>query len=168
LPNVNPSMPITREEIDSEVQKAFGHLPRPRQFIRGTCSCCECLEHEAEMQSFARDDLPLDQVNNPGWDPICFASNEAFLYLMPGLAGLVLDHTDDYVDQFLFHIEQPERLAAFTPVHARTLLHVLDFLLLHQAEALERSLVADEIRRIREQLEGLTSAGDLVRREPRG
>ena len=124
-------------------------------FIRGTCSCDECMEHEVVMQKFNSVDLPLDQLNNPGWDPICFASNDAFAFLMPGLVKLVLDHTDDYVQQFIFHVEQPDRLAALTPEQAQTLTHVLDFLVLHKAKELDDNFVVDDLLRTKEQLENI-------------
>lgn len=57
------------------------------------------MDHETEMQAFDPDRLPLAQLNNPGWDPICFASNAAFGYLLPGLVKLVLTFADDYIDQ---------------------------------------------------------------------
>ena len=135
------------------MREAFGYFQRPDTFIRGTCSCDECLEHEADMQKFEPANLPLEQLNNPGWDPICFASNEAFAYLMPGLVKLLLNHTRDYVQQFIFHIEQPERLASFTLEQASALMHVLDFLILHRAKTLEENFVADDLYRARESLE---------------
>ena len=156
---------MTREQILSEVQEAFGQPRRPDMFIRGTCGCEECLEHEAEMQTFNPDNLPLDKLDNPGWDPICFASNEAFAYFAPGLVKLVLDHPDDYIQQFIFHAQQPERLAAFTPGQARALVHVLDFLVLHEAKALENNLVVDELNRTRGKLE-LGAEGDAVNHAP--
>lgn len=150
---------MTHEQVIFEVLEAFAHVQRPTLFIRETCACDECLEHEAEMQSFVPDNLPLDKLDNPGWDPICFASNAAFAYLMPGLVKLVLAKTDDYVQQFLFHVEQPDRVAAFTPMQSRALTHVLDFLLLHQADALEDNFLVDELYRTREKLEQ-GAAGD--------
>ena len=124
-------------------------------FIRETCSCEECLEHEAEMQAFDPDNLPLEKLDNPGWDPICFASNAAFAYLMPGLVRLVLDHADDYVQQFLFHVDQAERLDALSPAQALALARVLDYLALQEGEAVDNNLVADELIRAREGLEKL-------------
>jgi len=156
---------MTREQILSEVQEAFGHPRRPDMFIRGTCGCEECLEHEAEMQTFTPDNLPLDKLDNPGWDPICFASNEAFTYFMPGLVRLVLDHADEYIQQFIFHAEQPERLAAFTPAQARALIHVLDFLLVHESKARGNNLVFDELKRTRDKLEK-GAEGDAGKRAP--
>ena len=72
---------------------------------------------------------------------------------MTGLVKLLLNHTDDYVQQFIFHVEQPDRFAVLTPEQARALTHVLDFLVIHRAKALEDNFVLDELYRTRERLE---------------
>jgi hypothetical protein len=144
---------MTRDDIISGVRNAFANIPRPGMFIRGTCKCEECLEHERTMQSFTPDALPLEKLDNPGWDPICFASDEAFGYLMLGLVRLALSHTDHYIQQFLFHLDHPERVGSFTPSQAGALIRVLDFLVLNEAEALDNNLVVDELYRTRERLE---------------
>ena len=69
--------------------------------------------HGVDMLVSVMVNLPLDKLNNPGWDPICFASNQAFFYFMPGLVRLTLKHADDYIQQFLFQIEQRERIDSF-------------------------------------------------------
>ncbi len=143
---------ITLEEVESEIARQFGTTPRPPQFIRGSCRCEECMEHEAQMQRFPPQRLPLDQLDNPGWDPICFASNHAYAYLMPGLVQLVLEHTAEYVEQFLFHLELPERLESFSPAQAAALVRVLDFLVLERSDLLNGVFVADELFRTREKL----------------
>jgi len=158
-----PDTQMTRDQVISEVKKAFGGIRRPDMFIRGTCSCDECRAHESDMQKFNPDDLPLDKLDNPGWDPICFASNRALGYLMPGLVRLVLAHADRYIDQFVFHVEQPERMAAFSPEQARALINVLDFLVLHEAGALDGGFVADALFRTREQLEQAAETDGLKR-----
>jgi hypothetical protein len=140
------------EEIITEMQRAFSDVPRPTMFLRGTCSCEECMEHEETMQALPQHDLPFDKLENPGWDPICFASDQAYAWLLPGLVRLVLEHTDDYVSQFMIHLDNTDRLALLTPVQARALLRVLDFLTLEHAEALDNNLVVDEVLRIRERL----------------
>jgi len=144
---------LIRNKVISEVREAFGHFRRPDTFIRGTCSCDECMEHEDTMQGFDPINLPLEQLNNPGWDPICFASNEAFAYFMPGLVKLLLNHTDEYIQQFIFHVEQSDRLAVLTSEQARALMHVLDFLVIHRVKALEENLVVDDLYRARDYLE---------------
>jgi hypothetical protein len=146
---------MTKSEILTEVRAAFSDRPRPRMFVRGTCKCDECLEHEETMQSLTPDDLPLDKLNNPGWDPICFASDEAFAYLMPGLVGLVLQYPDDYIQQFLIHIGAADRLAVFAPAQRTALLHVLDFLMIEHAAALDNNLAVEQHRRARKRLEHL-------------
>ena len=144
---------MRRSKLISDAKQAFRHFGRPDVFIRGTCCCEECVEHEGDMQIFKPDDLPLEQLNNPGWDPICFASNEAFGYFMPGLIKLLLNHTDEYIQQFIFHVEQPDRLSAFTLEQAHALILVLDFLVLHRTTALENNYVVDDLYRTRESLE---------------
>jgi hypothetical protein len=144
---------MTRDKIFSELDRAFGQLSRPSRFIRGTCACDECREHEATMQSLVLPDLPLAGLDNPGWDPICFASDEAFAYLVPGLVRLVLNHTADYIDQFLFHIDSDERVAAFSADQCRALLFALDYLFLNEAETLKNHGVVEDLLRARERLE---------------
>jgi hypothetical protein len=144
---------MKQAEIIVEARQAFSCVSRPRMFIRGTCRCEECLEHEATMQSFAPDDLPLGQLDNPGWDPLAFASKEAFAFLLPGLISLVLQNPDDYVQQFLFHLEDSERIGSLNQDQTRALLHVLDYLTLECAEALDNNLVVEELFRTRAKLE---------------
>ncbi len=91
-----------RAHVIAGVQKAFGKIQRPSTFIRGTCCCEECREHEAELQALDRHHLPLARLKNPGCDPMCFASEAASGYRLPGLVKLVLNRADEYVDQFLF------------------------------------------------------------------
>jgi len=149
---------MTREQILTGIDTACAAHARPLRFIRGSCSCDECLEHEALMQSLDRDRLPLAPLNSPAWDPICFASNDALAWLLPGLVRLLLDHADDYVQQFVFHIEQTERMEFWSPQQARALRTVLDYLVVHHSTALENNLTADDLFRAREQLEAIGGA----------
>jgi len=143
---------MTKNEIIAQVDQSFDNLSRPKMFIRGTCSCDECMEHEETMQSLGLPDFPLDKLGNPGWDPICFASDEAFAYLLPGLIRLVLGHTEYYVGQFLFHLDSLERVAVLSKGQSRALLHVLDYLFLNEAEALDNNRVVDDLIRARKKL----------------
>ena len=141
------------DQLIFEVRKAFEDTIRPEQFIRGTCQCDECREHEETMQSFRPDELPLDKLCNPGWDPICFASNRAFAYFMPGLAKIVLENPDQYLQQFLFHIRQPERRDSFTTTQADALVKILDFLVLEETAIVERHASEDDLFNARSELE---------------
>lgn len=138
-------MTVSREQVLTAIDAAFAAHPRPQQFIRGSCRCDECLEHEALMQTLDRDRLPLEPLNSPAWDPLCFAANEALAWLLPGLVRLLLDHTDDYLQQFVFHIGQPERLDYWSPAQARALQLLLDYLLLNAIDAIERNLVINDV-----------------------
>ena len=144
---------MTTDEIMAEVEEAFSGVPRPKMFICGTCACEECLGHEATMQAFPPDNLPLNKLGNPGWDPICFASAEALAYFMPGLVRIVLQHTQDYLQQFLFHLEARDRIAMFSRNQTQALCHLLDHLTLECADNLDTNLAVDELFRTREKLE---------------
>ena len=144
---------MDHDEVIHVVDATFGKTPRPAMFIRGTCSCDECLEHNETMTQWNPSELPLEDLNNPGWDPLCFASDAALQYLMPGLVRVVLEHADEYVDQFLFHVGQPDRLAAFTAAQARALKNVLETLALEQPEAVYKNAAATHLAAVRSQLE---------------
>jgi len=145
---------MTKDEAISEVDQCFGSLPRPDIFIRGTCKCSECLEHEQTMQSLTPDELALDKLDNPGWDPMCFASDDAFAYFIPGLVRLTLDHADDYVDQFLFHIDNSDRVSSLSSGQATALIHVLDYLVMKAPECVDDGAwQTDVLFRARKKLE---------------
>jgi hypothetical protein len=144
---------MTKDKIIAQVDQSFGILQRPRTFIRGTCSCDECMEHEETMQSFALPHLPLDKLGSPSWDPLCFASDNAFAYLIPGLVRLVLNHTENYVSQFLFHLDSPDRVVVLSKEQRRTLLLALDYLFMNETKALDNNMVIDDFIRVREKLE---------------
>jgi len=140
------------ESLFKNIGDACAEVSRPQVFIRGTCACEECLEHESEMQAIDPVHPSLELLGNPGWDPICFASVEAYLYLLPGLVRLVLEQTDAYIQQFIFHLEQPERLDALSPAQAVALRKVLEYLLLQRSEVLDQNLVAEEVCRTLDKL----------------
>lgn len=74
--------------------------------VRDPAHCDECAEHEDTMQSVTPETVSLDQVGSPAWDPVCFITDEAWRYFMPGLARLALGRGEDYyLDQFLFQLE---------------------------------------------------------------
>ena len=153
----------------AEVQEAFAGIPRPAMFIRGTCRCEECLEHEQTMQALPTTGMPLDKLANPGWDPICFASDEAFAFLLPGLVRLVLEHPNDYIQQFLFHLENSDRIARLNRRQRGSLRDVLDFLTLEHADVLDSNLAVDELNRTREILEpAIPPYSEPASRSPQG
>lgn len=67
-----------------------------------------CAEHDATLLAYDVNTIGVQQLGNPGWDPLCFATAEGLLYYLPALIRLTL-HTMDkpqerYLDQLLFHM----------------------------------------------------------------
>lgn len=93
--------------IIASVWAAFSAEPRPEHFANYQ-HCCECYEHDELLRSRNRDTLRLEDVNNPGWDPICFVNEQGWRYYLPALVSLA-DETaqnpkDWYLPQLLFHL----------------------------------------------------------------
>lgn len=88
-----------------EAKKVF-RIEKPLHFTNYK-HCEECNEHDQTLLNSSIDNIGLDELGNPGWDPICFATNEGKKYFMPSLIRLSLETMDDefYFGQFLFHLE---------------------------------------------------------------
>jgi hypothetical protein len=116
--------------------------------------CCECAEHDETLLHADLETIGLDELGNPGWDPICFASPEGKKYYVPAFVRLTLGTMEDefYLDQFLFHLEgdgpgndfvahcsetQREFIAAF-------IAHLID----RYPEEIEAAYCADSILRV--------------------
>jgi hypothetical protein len=65
-------------------------------------------EHDATLLAYDVDSISVQQLGNPGWDPLCFATAEGLLYYVPALIRLTLETMDkpqeSYLDQLLFHL----------------------------------------------------------------
>ncbi len=123
---------LSDAQILQRVQQAFAKRRRPRHFTNHT-HCEECAEHDEILRSRDIYSLRMEDVGNPGWDPICFMSPEGFAYYLPALARLALGTPDEphswYGVQLLFHLcsdgRRNERLLACTLEQRRV---VVDFL----------------------------------------
>jgi len=96
----------TDQEIIDIVLKAFAFEPRPQHFTN-YLHCDECAEHDDLLSSRDLESLRLEDVDNPGWDPICFITEPGFRYYLPSLVRLALESstsTDWYLPQLLFHL----------------------------------------------------------------
>jgi len=82
-------------------------MPKPEHFTNYR-HCCECAEHDETLLAYDVHTIGVEQLGNPGWDPLCFVSPEAFLYYVPALIRITLDTMekpqDRYLDQLLFHL----------------------------------------------------------------
>jgi hypothetical protein len=115
---------MTKAEAMERVRQAFAEVPRPAEFGRGTCGCEECQEHERTLASHTPESIGMDELGNPGWDPICFANDAAFVYYLPAMLRLALE-TDYYADQLCFHLTLPGRLDPLSREQAATVLNAL-------------------------------------------
>src|SRR5262249_31652073 len=90
--------------------------------------CRECFEHEQRLSSLTPETIAFADAGNPGWDPICAASDEALRYFLPGLARLALASGPDYYfGQFLWHLAAPGRVDSFDRAQKAALSDFLDF-----------------------------------------
>lgn len=92
--------------IIAEVMKAFGPVERPEHFTNHL-HCEECAEHDDVLRLHDRESLKIDDVSNPGWDPISFCSPQGKAYYMPTLVRFALEESPDsyYLMQLISHLE---------------------------------------------------------------
>jgi hypothetical protein len=65
-------------------------MPKPVHFTNYRHGC-QCAEHDAVLTASDVNAIGLQQLGNPGWDPLCFTSAEGLLYYMPALIRLTLE-----------------------------------------------------------------------------
>ncbi len=99
----NVSM-LSDSAILADIDGAFGAVTRPEHFTNFS-HCEECAEHDELLRARTRESLSIEDVGNPGWDPLCFCSAEGFAYYFPALTRLALTAGYDwYANQLLFHL----------------------------------------------------------------
>jgi hypothetical protein len=83
------------------------NVPKPEHFTNYR-HCCECAEHDETLLAYDVNTIGIEQLGNPGWDPVCFISPEGFLYYLPALIRITLNTMakpqEQYLDQLLFHL----------------------------------------------------------------
>ena len=89
----------------SEAKRVF--LAEKPEHFTNYQHCEECMEHDETLLNSTIDTIGLEELGNPGWDPICFCSAEGVKYYMPSFIRLSLTSMDNefYLEQFLFHLE---------------------------------------------------------------
>ena len=92
--------------------KQLFNVPKPVHFTNYR-HCCECAEHDATLLAYDVNSIGVEQLGNPGWDPLCFASVQGLLYYMPALIRLTLETMDKpqerYFGQLLFHLMREDK-----------------------------------------------------------
>ena len=139
-------------DILQRVQQAFARCRRPEHFTNFR-HCEECAEHDDLLRSRDIHTLRIEDIGNPGWDPICFISPEGFAYYLPALARLALAEPMRpygwYGSQLLFHLcsdgRRNERLLACTPAQRRAVVEFLQHLVETRASLADSELSADDL-----------------------
>jgi len=129
------------------VQQAFAKRKRPEHFTNYK-HCEECAEHDEVLRSRDIYSLKIEDVGNPGWDPICFTSPEGFAYYLSALVRLALADPVEpfgwYGSQLLFHLcsngRRNDRVLACNPTERSAIVKFLQ----HLVET--RSNLADSYR----------------------
>jgi hypothetical protein len=109
-------------DILQTIQQAFTGCRRPEHFTDYN-HCEECAEYDEVLRSRDVRTLQIEDVGNPGGDPIGFASPEGFAYYLPALIRLALAEPVEphgwYGTQLLFHLRgdgpKNRRVLACTP-----------------------------------------------------
>jgi hypothetical protein len=144
---------LTPEDLAvlGRVRSAFEACPRPEHFTAFE-HCGECAEHDATLLARDPDTLKIEDVGNPGWEPICFTAPEGFAYYLPGLARLVFDDPPYgyswYGCQFLWLLisdgPSNSRYLHCTPDQRRAIAELVNYLIETRAEKLEAECVAED------------------------
>ena len=91
---------------EKEAREKFA-VKKPKHFTDFE-HCLECAEHDETLLGSSIDQIGIDELGNPGWDPMCFCSAEGIEYYFPALVRLSLitaTNEDFYFAQLLFHLE---------------------------------------------------------------
>jgi hypothetical protein len=143
---------MTDQEVLDAIGREFGTCPRPEHFTNYG-HCCECWEHDELLRSRNRDTLCVEDVGNPGWDPICFITPEGFAYYAPALARLALAEPDPtrgtYVPQLAFHLRydgaQNVRWQHCTAGQRKAVVALLEHMIETRAALIDESCCADMV-----------------------
>src|SRR4030095_7043061 len=80
--------------------KQLFQMPKPEHFTNYR-HCCECAEHDETLLAYDVNTIGVEQLGNPGWDPLCFATAEGLLYYLPALIRLTIDTMDKPQERYL-------------------------------------------------------------------
>ncbi len=146
----NPQTPEDLAVLE-KVRRAFKANPRLEHFTNFE-HCEECAEHDQTLLARDPDSLKIEDVGNPGWDPICFISPEGFAYYLPGLARLALDEPPYgyswYGSQLLWHLisDGPAnaRYQHCSPDQRKVVAELVSHLIETRATQLEDECVAED------------------------
>lgn len=138
----------------NEAKRLF-RMDKPENFTNYK-HCEECEEHDQTLRNGSIDSIGLEELGNPGWDPICFASTDGKKYYMPALIRLSLNTVNDefYFGQLLFHLEgsgpENELYSSCNPVQRRFILDFIEHMIMTYTPQIESEFYENEALRVRE------------------
>jgi hypothetical protein len=144
-------------DILAEIDAAFGSVGRPEHFTEYT-HCCECAEHDELLRSRNRETLSIEDVGNPGWDPLCFSSPDGMAFYFPTLARFALAEPQPgygwYADQLLFHLYAGFTYNRFfgycSPTQRQAITHFLAHLIETRPGLIDEGFSTDDFLRCHE------------------
>ncbi|MBB3166831.1 DUF6714 family protein [Simiduia aestuariiviva] len=125
----------------NEAKRIF-RIEKPEHFTNYT-HCEECEEHDQTLNRSTIDSIGLDELGNPGWNPICFSSVEGKKYYMPSFIRLSLEtmHSEFYLGQLLSCLEgdgKENKLYCACNAEQRSFItDFIEYIILHHTEQLE-------------------------------
>ena len=125
-------------------------IQRPAHFTNHT-HCCECQDHDDELQPFTPTTVTRKALGTPAWDPITFCTDEAFRYFLPGLIRIVLTKTgeDNYYEQFLFQLncvtEGRDHYEICSKEEREVVAQALNWLLENRAKEIELEMCSEDL-----------------------
>ncbi len=133
--------------IITRAEQVSAKLARPEHFTDHK-HCCECREHDGELQPYTPGNIPRSALGTMAWDPITFCTDEAFRYFLPGLIRIVLteDGEGNYYEQFLWHVNAVpgghDRYAICSREEREVVAMALTWLLDNRSEEIEQECSA--------------------------
>jgi hypothetical protein len=139
-----------------EESKRLFKTGKPEHFTNFT-HCEECTEHDEMLINADVENIGMEQLGNPGWDPMCFCSVEGKKYYMPALVRLCLETirtNDPYLMQFFFHLEADgennDLIAGCTPGQRDFIASFIGHLIDKYAKEIEENSCTDNALKVYE------------------
>ena len=137
-------------DIREKVRVTFRKGRKPGHFTNHS-HCDECKEHDDVLRARNVNTLTIQDVGNPGWDPICYISPEGFEYYFPAFVRLTLAAPrESYLSQFLFHLAyegaRNRHFRHFAPQQREVVVAFLRHVLENHRDIVEEQDCEDELQ----------------------
>lgn len=135
-------------------KEAFA-VTRPEHFTNFK-HCCECFEHDETLRQYTVDSIGIEQLGNPGWDPITFASIEGKKYFLPALIRITLEtmESEFYLEQLLVILEADgddnEFFQSCNSKQRDFITEFIEYIVNNYASYIDSSVETDKLLRVHE------------------